>query len=109
MIFGSIFTYFLGLDGIIAIITAGTIITLYSAFGGIRSVTFTDILQFITFGFALPLVGILIWQQVYYDGFNFQKALENPLFNYKELLSFENPKFLQIIPLILYFSIDHLL
>jgi len=107
-VFGSIFTYFLGLDGIIAIVTAGTIITLYSAFGGIRSVTFTDILQFITFGFALPLVGILIWQQVYYDGFNFQTALENPLFNYKELLSFENPKFLQIIPLILYFSIPQM-
>ena len=46
---GLLFEYSLGLDKVYGIIIAGIIITLYSSLGGIRSVTFTDVIQLITF------------------------------------------------------------
>lgn len=46
----------------IAAIASTCIVVLYSAFGGIRSVTFTDVFQFITFGTLIPGLCLLIWQ-----------------------------------------------
>ncbi|MDD9140120.1 MAG: sodium:solute symporter family protein, partial [Candidatus Cardinium sp.] len=42
-------------------IIATLILTIYSMFGGIRSVTFTDVLQFITFTAIIPLVAWFIF------------------------------------------------
>ena len=50
--FGNIVGYFSGISSSVAIVIAGTLVTFYSAFGGIRSVTFTDVLQLLTFCFA---------------------------------------------------------
>ena len=49
-VFGSIFSYFLTVPSYLAVILAGMIATIYSAFGGIRAVTFTYVLQFFAFG-----------------------------------------------------------
>ncbi len=41
------------------------IITAYSSIGGVRSVTFTDIIQFLTFGIVLPILAlVVIWMSV---------------------------------------------
>ncbi|MHB9148178.1 MAG: sodium:solute symporter family transporter, partial [Candidatus Amoebophilus sp.] len=45
-------------------IIAATIIIIYSAFGGIKSVTFTDVIQFITFGTLLPALALVIWNHI---------------------------------------------
>ncbi|RYE06233.1 MAG: hypothetical protein EOP33_03295 [Rickettsiaceae bacterium] len=106
--FGNIFEYFLKIDSYVAVIIAGVIVTVYSAFGGIRAVTFTDVLQFFTFGVALPLIGIIIWQHVNHPGFSFDKVLQDPKFDIRAVLNFGNPKFWEMIPLILYFAIPSL-
>ena len=47
---------FMGIDSFWAIIASYVALTCYSAFGGIRAVAFTDVFQFLTFFFVLPLV-----------------------------------------------------
>ena len=53
---GIVFEYCFGINGQYSIIISCIIITFYSALGGIKSVTFTDIIQFITFSIIIPIV-----------------------------------------------------
>lgn len=103
-VFGNLlFNYFSGIEGTYAVLIASAIVIAYSAFGGIRAVTYTDIVQFITLGFVIPFIGIIVWNKVHDQGISVAQVMENPNFNYREVLSFSNPKFWQMIPLILYF------
>lgn len=52
---GVIFEYVFHLPHFYGVLLAGGIVTLYSTFGGIRSVVYTDILQAITFIVIIPL------------------------------------------------------
>ncbi len=104
-VFGNIFSYFLHVPGYVGVIAAGTIATIYSAFGGIRAVTFTDVLQFFAFGVIIPLVGFIIWSQFYHDGFTVQQALEDPKFSLARLFDTTNPNFFGMIVMFLYLSI----
>ncbi|KJV70647.1 putative membrane protein [Orientia tsutsugamushi str. UT76] len=38
------------------------VVIIYSAFGGIRAVVFTDIFQSLAFGAFIPTLAILIWE-----------------------------------------------
>jgi Na+/proline symporter/signal transduction histidine kinase len=104
-VFGNVFHYFLGIDGTNAILIASFIVIIYSAFGGIRAVTYTDIVQFITFGFVVPVIGIIVWNSVFDSGFSLAVATQAPKFNLSEVINFGNPKFWQMIPLLLYFAV----
>jgi len=105
-VFGNVFNYFLGFPSNVAMVLAGAIVTMYSAFGGIRAVTYTDVLQFITFGIGIPLVAILIWDQLYnVEGFAISNALNVHKFNFNEVFSFSNPRFWEMLPLFLYYLI----
>lgn len=104
-VFGNVFNYFLGIDATYSIFIASAIVIIYSSFGGIRAVTYTDILQFLTFGFVIPLIGVIIWNQLYHQDLSFTAILETPEFNYKEVFNIDNPKFWGMIPLLLYFAI----
>jgi Na+/proline symporter/signal transduction histidine kinase len=104
-VFGNVFNYFLGIDPTYSVFIASSIVILYSSFGGIRAVTYTDIVQFATFGFAIPLIGIMIWNHVYDLNLPFTATLQTAQFDYKEIFSFDNPKFWEMIPLFLYFTI----
>lgn len=107
--FGNIFAYFFDLSTSIAVVTAGVIVTIYSAFGGVRAVTYTDIIQMFTFGFALPLIGLMIWHQSYYiESFSINAALKVKQFDYHHVLDFSNPDFWTMIPLLLYFTVPSL-
>jgi len=105
---GYIFEYFVGIDPAVAVITSGVIVTIYSAFGGIRAITFADVLQCITFGVAIPLVGILIWHSLNINGFDLHTALQNPKFNIHTAVNIHNPQFLAMLPLMFYFMIPSL-
>jgi len=105
---GNIFGYFLGVENYIVVIIAGIIVTTYSSFGGIRAVTFTDVLQFITFGVTMPLIGIIIWKHINHPDFSFANALTDPKFDFKAVLNFGNPRFWEMIPLMFYFAIPEL-
>ncbi len=107
-VFGGLFDYFLGVGSTYSIFISATIIILYSSFGGIRAVTYTDILQFFTFGFVVPCIGGIIWSQLHSSGFNVLDGFHKPIFDYKKILNIENPDFWQMIPLMLYFAIPQM-
>jgi Na+/proline symporter len=74
-------------------IIAATIIIIYSAFGGIKSVTFTDVIQFITFGTLLPVLALAIWHQIPNISQVVYTLSENPNFNFKQVVSW-SPQFM---------------
>ncbi|MCP5369849.1 MAG: hypothetical protein H6909_04095 [Rickettsiaceae bacterium] len=104
-VFGGITSYFTGISALEGIIIAASIVTLYSAFGGIKAVTFTDIFQFFTFGFAVPIVGVMIWNHAYYKGFSFNNITLDPKFSFSHVLSLDNPNIWSMISLGMYFAI----
>lgn len=101
------FNYFLGIDPTYSIFLASTIVILYSSLGGIKAVTYTDIVQFVTFGFVIPLIGIIIWNHIGNTDVSFSTT-NDPNFDYKKVLDFTSIKFWEMIPLILYFAIPSL-
>ena len=107
--FGNIVGYFSGVRSDVTIIIAGIVVTVYSAMGGIRAVTTTDILQIFTFCFAVPLVGIMIWNQLYFTDFSITTALQSPKFNLQHVLNIGNPEFWQMLPLMFYFTVPTML
>jgi Na+/proline symporter len=58
-----VFSTLLGWDSVYTQILIGCVIILYSASGGVRAVTFTDIFQFLTFGTLIPILALLIWNR----------------------------------------------
>jgi Na+/proline symporter/signal transduction histidine kinase len=104
-VFGTIFEHFIGLDKNLAILSAGSIVTIYSAFGGIKAVTHTDIIQFFTFGVIIPIVGLLIWLDFNNSNLTLKAAFSNKAFDFSYILSRENPKLLDLLLLICYFII----
>ena len=108
-VFGYILNDFLGLSGNYPIFLAASVVILYSSVGGIRSVTFTDVIQFFTFGVLIPVLGIVIWNDLSsLPTFNLLTAVQHPLFNYEEFLGLSNPKFWSVLLLFLLFSIPDL-
>lgn len=103
-VFGNLVNYFIGIPSDYAILIASTIVIVYSAFGGIKAVTYTDVLQFFTFGFVIPLIGIIIWNR--FEGLNFTltQAFDNPIFNYHSITNLRGEKLIDFIFLALYFA-----
>lgn len=75
-VLGNAISYFFSIEVNMAIILTGVTVTIYSAFGGIRSVTVTDILQFMVFGTVIPLIGIILWKTTLNLGLNYDVVLE---------------------------------
>ena len=88
---GMLFEYALGVKPFYGIIFSGTIITLYSSLGGIKSVTLTDVIQFITFCVIIPLIGYYLFGDIRSSQIIFNTLETNPIFDYKTALSFSNP------------------
>lgn len=89
---------FFGIDTFYITVLSAIIVTTYSCMGGIRSVTFTDILQFFTFATIMPLICIAIWSTSALSTTQLLHSLsENPLFDLKEVLSINNPRFFSLL------------
>ncbi|WP_316354422.1 sodium:solute symporter family protein [Candidatus Trichorickettsia mobilis] len=105
-VFATIFKSYLGISSDYAIYLAGFIVVSYSAFGGIRSIAFTDVIQFFTFGVLIPVLSIIIWHEyTNINGFDFEQAMNNPIFNPQEFLGFSNPKFWSLTFLFILFAL----
>jgi Na+/proline symporter/signal transduction histidine kinase len=102
---GLIFEYALGIPGVYGIIVATLIVTMYSALGGIRSVTFTDVIQFFTFGVIIPIIAYVLLTSI--DNLDVVKNTLNtsPLFDYKQVFDFSNPLAFKQLLLFLLFVI----
>lgn len=62
--FGYIFHYFTGMSPAIAIVLAAAVVVIYSAFGGIRAVTATDVVQFGVILIAIPIIANVALMEV---------------------------------------------
>ena len=96
--------FLLGFEGPWVTVAAASIVILYSAFGGIRSVIITDLLQFIVFSIFIPILALVVWNHLKKPGQVAHTLVTNPVFNFKEMLGW-NPKFLSALGLVLYFAI----
>ena len=104
-ILASLLNSWLGISGAYAIAASSFIIITYSTFGGIKSVTFTDIIQFFTFGVVMPMIAFLIWNSLTDTETLFNSILQNPSFNYHSVFDYHDPNFLNILFLFLFFMI----
>lgn len=94
-----------GTSGVYATILSAVIVILYSAIGGIRAVTFTDVIQFFTFGCLIPAIGIILWQAM---GENSSVMIwhtlsKSPLFDISAAFDLKNPKFYEMLGLCMMF------
>ena len=107
-VFATIFTYFFGVDNLYATIASSSIVIAYSSVGGIRSVTFTDMMQFFTFGVFIPILTLLVWSTFgSVEALSTSTAPGNVL-NYDAFLNYKHPKFITYLFLFLSFSIPSL-
>lgn len=97
-------TLLLGFKGPWVIIAAASIVILYSAFGGIRSVIITDLMQFIVFSIFVPILALMVWNHLKNPSQVVDTLATSPIFNFKEVIGW-NPKFLSALGLMLYFAI----
>lgn len=86
-------------------VSAGIVI-LYSAFGGIKSVTFTDVLQFLTFSVIIPVLAVVVWGHLEDSSYPTAILTNNPNFNLKGVIGWHS-KSLPLLSLFLYCSIPH--
>ena len=104
-VFGNILSYFLYFSPLEGVLLSALIVTIYSAFGGIRAVTFTDLLQTVTFGVAVPIVSIMIWNHAYYEDISIMETLSNKKFDIARIFEISNVELLSMLSLFLYFSV----
>jgi Na+/proline symporter len=104
-VFGTLFHYFLGIPEEYALFLASALVTAYSAFGGIKSVTYTDIIQFFTFSFVIPVIGIIVWNHFTSLDLSLANAFQNSIFSFREVLNVDNPRFWEMVFLAFYFAV----
>lgn len=108
-VFSLIFSHFFHLSDLYAVIISTVVVATYSAFGGIKSVVFTDILQFFTFSVFLPTFALFLLQ-----GFSNIEAIKitletSSLFNFNQQFSdITNSRFLSHFSLFLWCLIPSL-
>ena len=103
-----IFEYALEIPRIYGIISAAVIVTLYSALGGIKSVTFTDIIQFITFGTVIPAMAYILFSSLENVSIVTNTLTNNPLFDYRKIFDFSNSSSLYHLFVFIFFVIPAL-
>jgi len=101
-VISNLFYYFFDISSVYAALVSSFIIIIYSSFGGIKSVTFTDTIQFLTFGAFVPTFALFIWEVLGDHQTIVANVINSPLFDYKELFNYENPRFLPCISIFIY-------
>ena len=97
--------YFFGMSGTYATIISGIVVIIYSARGGIKAVTFTDVIQFFTFGTFIPILALVIWGTIHNPDDVLNTLQNTPMFDYKVVFSYSNPKFWSLITLFILFAL----
>ena len=106
-VIGEIITLLLGVASNWATVLSAVIVILYSVSGGVRAVTLTDVLQFFVFGTFIPLIALVIWNNLQ-DPYQVVSMLgTNPNFNPREVIGW-HPKFLKALAMLVWFAIPAL-
>jgi Na+/proline symporter/signal transduction histidine kinase len=98
-------SHLLGVSGIYTTIASAVVVIIYSSLGGIKSVTFTDIVQFFTFGSVIPLIALIVWSGIDDVDMVVTTLQSNPLFDVGVLLDYSTPRFWSFLTLMLLFII----
>ena len=104
-VFATVFSHFFGFSSIYATCISSFVVIFYSAWGGIKAVTFTDVIQFFTFGIFIPLFLLFIWQVFGSTEITLNAFQTNPLLDYTQLIDWHNPKFFPNLVLLFWFLI----
>ncbi|NRB10780.1 MAG: hypothetical protein HRU35_04100 [Rickettsiaceae bacterium] len=97
-----------GISSFYATLISAMVVIFYSTFGGIRAVTFTDIIQFCAFAVIIPIVTFAIWKN-FNDTYTITTVLSgSKLYNYKEVFNYENPRFFKNLSIFLFFILPHM-
>jgi Na+/proline symporter len=83
---------------------AAAIIIAYSTVGGVKAVTFTDVLQFFTFGTIIPILALTIWNNIQDPTQIIATLKHNPNFDITQIVSW-GPKLRSNLSLLVYFAI----
>lgn len=102
---GIIFEHAIGIPSTHGILIATVIVTLYSSLGGIKSVTFTDVIQFITFSVTIPIISYALLVSSENTNSISSSLTTNPLFDYAKVFDFSNEKSLKFLFLFLFFVV----
>lgn len=100
---GMLFEYAFDLPSEYGMVAGATIVAIYSSFGGIKSVTFTDVIQLFTFGTIIPTLAFFVFGSLDSIDVVLNTVQTSELFNYKEVFDFTQPKSLYYLFLFLYF------
>ena len=101
----SILGIFFKISGFYATLLCAIIVTIYSAYGGVKAVTFTDIIQFFTFGTIIPIISLSIWGTLNDPHKVFSTLTQNPLFDYTQVFDLSNARFTNTLFLLMFFLI----
>ena len=99
---GMLFSYCFGSSEIYGVFIGGAIITFYSSLGGIKSVTFTDIIQFLTFGTMIPALALFIMGTLDSVDVLTHTITTHELFDYNQVFDFSRSKSVYFIFLFLF-------
>ncbi len=105
-VFSFVLADFLNFSSSLPIILTAFTVTIYSSFGGIKSVTFTDIFQFFTFGVVIPVMTAIIWYSyLNVDSYHMSEVFSSHNFNISNYFSFSGSKLWATITLFFMFAI----
>lgn len=82
LVMQALLNLWLGIPGVYATAISSLIVIIYSSFGGIKAVTFTDLIQFFAFGVVTPMTAFLIWKSFGSNDMIVSTFMSDPLFNY---------------------------
>ena len=102
-IFGTLFDYFFNFGSDYSLIICSIIVIVYSTSGGIKSVTVTDIIQFLTFTIFLPIILFLLLRDVDLNNV-YEQVGHSHFLDFGKLLDYTDAKFWSFITLLFYFT-----
>ncbi|HJD65789.1 MAG TPA: alkaline phosphatase [Rickettsia endosymbiont of Bembidion nr. Transversale] len=85
-----------------------TFIISYSAFGGVKSVTFTEAVQFFTYSAVIPVIGIIVWNVFSDPTISIDSNVQHRLTDLGMIFNYTNPKFWISLNIFIYFAIPSL-
>ena len=105
LVLQAILNLWLGMSGLYAAALSSLIIITYSSFGGIKAVTFTDLIQFFTFGVVIPMVAFLVWKSFSDNEVIISTVMADPLFHYNTISDGEKQGIMDTLYLCLFLMI----
>lgn len=82
LVMQALLNLWLGIPGVYATAISSLIVIIYSSFGGIKAVTFTDLIQFFAFGVVTPMTAFLIWKSFSTNDLIVNTLMSDPFFHY---------------------------